>query len=89
MIISSIKDNSVIFNDFRYGNLYLVDFSCNNSSLSIYLFTKSSKGWLYYRRLSHIGMNQLNHLLKHDLVVGLKDVKFKKNKLCSACQVGK
>ena len=27
--------------------------------------------------------------MKHDLVVGLKDVKFKKDKLCSACQAGK
>jgi hypothetical protein len=34
-------------------------------------------------------MRQLNQLLKHDLVVGLKDVKFEKDKLCSACQAGK
>ena len=34
-------------------------------------------------------MNQLNRLLKHDLVVGLKNVKFEKDKLCSACQAGK
>jgi len=27
--------------------------------------------------------------LKHDLVVGLKDVKFEKDKVCSACQAGK
>jgi hypothetical protein len=34
-------------------------------------------------------MKQLNWLLKHDLVVGLKEVKFEKDKLCSACQAGK
>jgi transposase InsO family protein len=34
-------------------------------------------------------MKQLNRLLKYDLVVGLKDVKFEKDKLCSACQAGK
>jgi hypothetical protein len=34
-------------------------------------------------------MKQLNRLIKHDLIVGLKDVKFDKDKLCSACQVGK
>jgi hypothetical protein len=27
--------------------------------------------------------------VKHDLVLGLKDVKFEKDKLCSACQAGK
>ena len=35
------------------------------------------------------GTKQLNRLLKHDLVVGLKNVKFEKDKLCSACQAGK
>jgi hypothetical protein len=34
-------------------------------------------------------MKQLNRLVKHDLVLGLKDVKFEKYKLCSACQAGK
>ena len=34
-------------------------------------------------------MKQLNRLLKHDLVVGLKNVKFEKDKLCSACQAEK
>jgi hypothetical protein len=31
----------------------------------------------------------LNKLIKHDLVIGLKDVTFKKDKLCSACQAEK
>jgi transposase InsO family protein len=30
-------------------------------------------------------MKQLNKLVKHDLVRGLKDVTFEKDKLCSAC----
>jgi transposase InsO family protein len=34
-------------------------------------------------------MKQLNELVKHDLVRGLKYVTFEKNKLCSACQVRK
>ena len=34
-------------------------------------------------------MKQLNRLIKHDLVVGLKNVKFEKDKLYSACQAGK
>ena len=31
----------------------------------------------------------MNRLIKHDLVRGLKDVTFKKDKLCSACQARK
>ena len=34
-------------------------------------------------------MKQLNRLVKHDLVRGLKDVEFEKDKLCSSCQAGK
>jgi transposase InsO family protein len=45
--------------------------------------------WLWHRRLGHVGMKQLNRLIKHDLVRGLKDVVFDKDKLCSSCQVGK
>jgi hypothetical protein len=49
VIITSIKRDGLIFKDFRYGNLYLVDFSSNDASLSTCLFTKSSKGWLWHR----------------------------------------
>jgi transposase InsO family protein len=45
--------------------------------------------WLWHRRLGHVGIKQLNKLIKHDLVRGLKDVTFEKGKLCSACQAGK
>ena len=34
-------------------------------------------------------MKQLNKLLRHDLVRGLKDVTFEKDKPCSACQTRK
>ena len=34
-------------------------------------------------------MKQLNRLVKHDLVRGLKDVVFEKDKLCSSCQASK
>ena len=53
------------------------------------LISKSSLGWLWHRRLGHVWMKQLNKLLRHDLVRGLKDVTFEKDKPCSACQVGK
>jgi hypothetical protein len=45
-------------------------------------------GWLWHRRLGHVRTKQLNRLIKHDLVRGLKYV-FEKDKLCSSCQAGK
>lgn len=47
------------------------------------------KGLVMHRRLAHVGMSTLKNLLKKDLGVGLKDIVFEKDKLCSACQAGK
>jgi transposase InsO family protein len=87
--IISVDGSNLIFKGFRYDNLYLVDFDASENKLSICLLTKSSMGWLWHRRLGHIGMKQLNKLVKHDLVRGLKDVIVEKDKLCSACQARK
>jgi hypothetical protein len=88
-IISSVDGRNLKFKGFRYENLYLVDFSSSEAKLTTCLFSKASLGWLWHRRLGHVGMKQLNRLTKHDLVCGLKYVKFEKKKLCSSCQAGK
>ncbi|WVZ69170.1 LOW QUALITY PROTEIN: hypothetical protein U9M48_018003 [Paspalum notatum var. saurae] len=46
-------------------------------------------GWLWHRRLAHVGMSTLKKVMKKDLVRGLKDITFEKDKLCSACQASK
>nr|AAV31277.1 putative polyprotein [Oryza sativa Japonica Group] len=89
VIVSSLLDKSCVFKGFRYGNLYLVDFNSSEANLKTCLVAKTSLGWLWHRRLAHVGMNQLSKFSKRDLVMGLKDVKFEKDKLCSACQAGK
>ena len=70
--IISVDGLNLIFKGFRYENLYLVDFNASEAQLSTCLFTKFSMGWLWHRRLDHIEMKQLNRLIKHDLVKGLK-----------------
>jgi hypothetical protein len=89
VVVLKIDDKQMIFKGFRYNNLYLLDFTSEDANLMTCLFTKTSLRWLWYRRLAHVGMNTLNKLLKKELVRGLKDVKFEKDKPCSACQAGK
>jgi hypothetical protein len=84
--IISVDGSNLIFKGFRCENLYLVDFNAREAQLSTCLLTKSSIGWLWHRRLGHVRIKQLNKLIKHDLVRGLKDVTFKKDKICSACK---
>jgi hypothetical protein len=53
------------------------------------LVAKSSMGWLWHRRLAHVGMRNLAKLLKDEHILGLTNVHFKKDRICKACQAGK
>ncbi|GJS40812.1 retrovirus-related pol polyprotein from transposon TNT 1-94 [Tanacetum coccineum] len=57
----------------------------------ICLLSKASKNksWLWHRRLNHLNFGTLNDLARKDLVRGLPRLKFEKDHLCSACQLGK
>jgi hypothetical protein len=87
--VISVDGSNLIFKGFRHGSLYLVDFNDSETQLTSCLLSKSSMGWLWHRRLGHVRIKQLNKLLRHDLVRGLRDVTFEKDKPCSACQAGK
>ena len=74
VVETSLDGKDHIFMGFRHEDVYLVDFATKEANLSTCLFTQSSLGWLWHRRLGHVGMKQLNRLLKHDLVVGMKQL---------------
>ena len=46
-------------------------------------------GWLWHRRLVHVGMRNLAKLQKGEHILGLTNVPFEKNRIYSACQAGK
>ncbi|GJR54646.1 retrovirus-related pol polyprotein from transposon TNT 1-94 [Tanacetum coccineum] len=48
-----------------------------------------NKSWLWHCRLNHLNFGTLNDLAHKDLVRGLPRLKFEKDHLCSACQLGK
>ncbi|GJR46906.1 retrovirus-related pol polyprotein from transposon TNT 1-94 [Tanacetum coccineum] len=57
----------------------------------ICLLSKASKtkSWLWHRHLSHLNFGTINQLAKQGLVKGLPKLKYIKDHLCSACQMGK
>jgi hypothetical protein len=59
VIASKMDDESMVFKGFRYNNLYLVDFTSEDADVRTCLFTKASLGWLWHRRLAHVGMSTL------------------------------
>ena len=44
---------------------------------------------MWHKRAAHIHMQHLNKLISKELVGGFPKIKFKKAKLCVACQKGK
>nr|GEW46514.1 hypothetical protein [Tanacetum cinerariifolium] len=75
----------------RGSNLYTILIEDMMQSSPICLLSKAfkNKSWLWHRRLNHLNFGTINDLARKDLVRGLPRLKFKKDHLCSACQLGK
>ena len=58
--VSRRSDDSVAFKGVLEGQLYLVDF--NRAELDTCLIAKTNMGWLWHRRLAHVGMKNLHRL---------------------------
>jgi hypothetical protein len=56
------------------GRLYLVDYSNDKTELDAYLIDKTNMGWLWYRRLAHVGKKNLHNLLKGEHILGLTNI---------------
>ncbi|GKB80205.1 retrovirus-related pol polyprotein from transposon TNT 1-94 [Tanacetum coccineum] len=75
----------------RGSNLYTISVEDMMKSSPICLLSKASKNksWLWHRRLNHLNFGTIIDLARKDLVRGLPRLKFEKDHLCSACQIGK
>jgi hypothetical protein len=77
------SDDPVAFKGVLEGQLYLVDF--NRAELDTCLIAKTNMGWFWHHRLAHVGMKNLHKLLKGEHILGLTNVHFEKDRICSAC----
>jgi hypothetical protein len=75
------SDESIAFNGVLDAQLYLVDFNDNQTELHTFLIAKTNMGWLWHRRLSHVGMKNLHKLLKGEHILGLTNVHFEKDRI--------
>nr|GEV38095.1 hypothetical protein [Tanacetum cinerariifolium] len=53
------------------------------------LIASPTQAWLWHRILSHLNFDYINLLLKKDVVIGLPNLKYVKDQLCSSCEVSK
>ncbi|GJT48468.1 retrovirus-related pol polyprotein from transposon TNT 1-94 [Tanacetum coccineum] len=75
----------------RGTNLYTLSLDDMAQSSPICLLSKASKTkyWLWHRRLSHLHFGTINDLAKQGLVRGIPKLKYEKDRMCSACSLGK
>ncbi|GJX80389.1 retrovirus-related pol polyprotein from transposon TNT 1-94 [Tanacetum coccineum] len=73
------------------SNLYTISVEDMMKSFPICLLSKASKNksWLWHRWLNHLNFGTIIDLARKDLVKGLPRLKFEKDHLCFACQLGK
>jgi hypothetical protein len=88
VIVFRRSDDSIAFKGVLDGYLYLVDSNDNKAELDTCLIAKTNMDWLWHRRLAHVGMKNLHKLLKGEHILGLTNIHFEKDRICSACQAG-
>nr|GEX27175.1 retrovirus-related Pol polyprotein from transposon TNT 1-94 [Tanacetum cinerariifolium] len=75
----------------RGTDLYSITLQDTNCPNPICLMAKAtpSQAWLWHRHLSHLNFDTINLLSKKDIVVGLPNLKFVKDHICSSYELGK
>jgi hypothetical protein len=56
------SDGFYAFSGILRGKLYLIDFNPEEMELDKFLIIKTNMGWLWHRRLVHVGMRNLHKL---------------------------
>jgi hypothetical protein len=64
VIVIRRSDGSLAFKGLSDDKLYLVEFTKENANLDACLLAKTNMGWVWHRRIAHVGMKNLHKLLK-------------------------
>jgi hypothetical protein len=83
------SNGSLAFKGVLRGKLYLMYFITEEVELDRCLIAKTNMGWLWHRRLAHVGMRNLHKLQKDGHILGLTNIVFEKDRPCEACQARK
>jgi hypothetical protein len=59
------SDGSFVFKGVLRGKLYLMNFILEKVELDRWLIAKTNMGWLWHRRLAHVGIRNL-HKIEND-----------------------
>jgi hypothetical protein len=78
MTIFRRSDDSFAFKGVLRGKLYLIYFIPEEVELDRCLITKTNMGWLWHRRLAHVGMRNIHKLQKDGHIFRLTNIVLRK-----------
>ncbi|KAL8112866.1 hypothetical protein AgCh_020248 [Apium graveolens] len=86
--VVSNSTSKVVLKGYRHGNIYEARLSTSSDGSAICLMSRASieESWNWHKRLSHLNFNNINELVKKDLVRGLPKSVFAPDSLCDSCQ---
>ena len=81
----------VVLKGYRHGNIYEAKLSTSSDGSVICLLSRASieESWDRHKKLSHLNFNNINELVKKDLVRGLPKSIFAPDGLCDSCEKAK
>lgn len=88
-IIKEEFTHQVVLKGSRLKNVYVVDWSTANSNVCLLAKGPSELCWDWHKRLSHLNFKAINKLARRNLVEGLPNLVYVKDKVCDSCQKGK
>ncbi|XP_074375402.1 uncharacterized protein LOC141717204 [Apium graveolens] len=85
--IISKSDGKIALTGVRHGNLYEAGVSTSTDGSEVCLLSRASveDNWNWHKRLSHLNFNNINELVKKDLVRGLPNAVFTLYGLYDSC----
>nr|KAJ0214349.1 hypothetical protein LSAT_V11C400174670 [Lactuca sativa] len=85
------QTKKVLLKSARKGEMYPLNLNPIRGTPAICLLSKANtdESWLWHRHLSHLNFKDINKLVIGDRVRGLPLLKFDKEHLCAACEMGK
>ncbi|KAL8127054.1 hypothetical protein AgCh_014106 [Apium graveolens] len=89
--VVSKSTGKVVLKGYRHGNIYESKLSTSTDGSAICLLSRASieESWDWHKKLSHLNFNNINELVKKDLVRGLPKSVFAPDGLCDSCQKAK
>src|SRR5437667_1398320 len=88
-VVENMKSGGIVLQGVRKGNIYVADFASVNGETCFYSKASPDVSEEWHKNLSHLNYKSINDLVKRELVLGIPQMEFSPQGLCSACQHGK